>query len=132
MAQSRVTEVDLAMRFQSTVEASGIIDAWDYFLDWAERGHGWRSEISGVTAVQACDAWLNDYSKSDATIAREYRNETARNRKPKANKYQTHSYTKWNKGQGPNGGAVMRWRTISDGKERQVQDHDVVEYLGAC
>ena len=133
MTRQRVTESCLATRFQAAVEATGIADAWDSFLDFCELGNGWDSSIIGNTAKRAVELWLADYNRSDDEIAREYRAEVKqRVKRSKAKsrvRYQTSTYSKWNKRNGPNGGAIQQWRTISDGKERQVRDHDVVEYI---
>ena len=133
MTRQRVTEACLATRFQATVEATGIVDAWDSFLDFCEVGNSWDSSIIGNTAERAVELWLADYNKSDDDIAREYRAEVRqRVKRSKARskvRYQTSTYSKWNKRLGPNGGAIQQWRTISDGKEPQTPDHRVAKYI---
>jgi hypothetical protein len=136
MTRQRVTEACLATRFQATVEATGIVDAWDHFLDFCESGNSWDSSILGNTADRAVELWLTDYNRSDDDIAREYhaevRQRVKRSKVKSKLRYQTSTYSKWNKRNGPNGGAVQQWRTISDGKEYQPKCYDVVAVLGRC
>ena len=108
-------------------EASCVLE---FFEDHKSDGLYLRQDLQTLVAAFKTD-FVSDAPKPQAPVRpavveanEKYAKEGERKRKRRKGPRTTHTLKGWHKRNGPNGSFVMRWNTISDGKERRYKPDD--------
>ena len=108
-------------------EASCVLE---FFEDHKSDGLYLRQDLQTLVAAFKTD-FVSDAPKPQAPVRpavveanEKYAKEGERKRKRRKGPRTTHTLKGWHNRNGPNGSFVMRWNTISDGKERRYKPDD--------
>ena len=108
-------------------EASCVLE---FFEDHKSDGLYLRQDLQTLVAAFKTH-FVSDAPKPQAPVRpavveanEKYAKEGERKRKRRKGPRTTHTLKGWHKRNGPNGSFVMRWNTISDGKERRYKPDD--------